>query len=548
MDFKDYILFLVSAVDIVMCLIIFVHNPRSAVNVAFSLTALWAALWGFGLAMFRLSSDFSSQLFWNREFILTAALIGSSFLHFSFVFGKNDTLKLNWKKLFLIYCPNIIIFLTVITPGVLIKDILVRDWGNESILGWGYIYYGIYFTALWLWASINLLRKYKRGDQFLKTQIKYIYIGVGISIIFGATFNLVFILLGNYRYVWLGPYAMFGFIVATSYAIIKHQLLNIKVITTEIFAVSLSFVSFTELLRSKDTIEFVSRFSLFISTLIFAALLIHSVLREVKRREEMEVLTKKLRKTSKKLAAANKELERLDEAKSEFLSIASHQLRTPLTTVKGYTSMMLEGSFGKLSKIMRDGLQKVYISGERLISLVDDLLNISRIEAGRLEFNILPVDLAKIAEETVSDFQQKVKEKKIKLEFYPEPNLPPVATDPQKIKEVISNIIDNSVKYTMKGEIIVGLHQESRSIVFSCQDTGIGIDPEDLPRLFEKFVRGKGMMQVYTEGTGLGLYFARMVIENMGGRIWAESEGKNKGSKFSFSLPLADKGQAKKVG
>jgi signal transduction histidine kinase len=133
------------------------------------------------------------------------------------------------------------------------------------------------------------------------------------------------------------------------------------------------------------------------------------------------------------------------------------------------------------------------------------------------------------------------------LKFYPEPNLPKCAADPEKIKEVISNLIDNSVKYTPKGEISVGIHQESQSLVFTCQDTGLGIEPDDMPRLFNKFVRGKGMMTVHTEGTGLGLYFARVVIENMGGRIWAESSGKNKGSKFSFSLPLADKSAAKKV-
>ncbi|MBI5765630.1 HAMP domain-containing histidine kinase [Candidatus Falkowbacteria bacterium] len=354
--------------------------------------------------------------------------------------------------------------------------------------------------------------------------------------------------LGDFRYAWTGPIYLLIVIIFIAYAIIKLKFLDIRVIATEIFAVFLALITFLEIFPFTLTSESIYKILVFLLAVIFAILLIRSVLREVKRREEMEVLTKKLRKTSKDLAAANKELKRLDDAKSEFLSIASHQLRTPLTVVKGYTSMMLEGSFGKISKIVRDGLQKVYISAEQLISLVDDLLNISRIEAGRLEFNILPVDLAKIAEETVSDFQQKVKEKKIKLAFHPEPNLPKVATDPQKIKEVISNIIDNSVKYTSKGEIIVGLHQESQSIIFSCQDTGIGIETDDLPRLFEKFVRGKGMMQVYTEGTGLGMYFARMVIENMGGRIWAESEGKGKGSKFSFSLPLANKAQAKKVG
>lgn len=258
-------------------------------------------------------------------------------------------------------------------------------------------------------------------------------------------------------------------------------------------------------------------------------------------------LKAEVKKATAKLETANKELQRLDDAKSEFLSIASHQLRTPLTITKGYVSMMDEGSFGKVPKLIKENLKKIYIANERLLSLVENLLDISRIEAGRLEFDLKPIDLNEVVAGLVQDFSAKAKDKGLKLEFYPEPNAPKCVADGQKIKEVISNLIDNSVKYTPAGEIMVGTHTESQSLVFSCQDNGMGVEPEDLPRLFNKFVRGKGMMTVHTEGTGLGLYFARVVIENMGGRIWAESPGKNKGSKFSFSLPLADKSQAKKV-
>jgi signal transduction histidine kinase len=254
-----------------------------------------------------------------------------------------------------------------------------------------------------------------------------------------------------------------------------------------------------------------------------------------------------VKKATKELKTVNKELKRLDQSKSEFLSIASHQLRTPLTIIKGYTSMMMEGSFGKVPKKINTNIGKVFIATERLIGLVESLLNVSRIEQGRIEFDIRPVNLVEIVAPLIEGFESKAVSKKLKLSFSPEENIPKVLADPQKVQEVISNIIDNSVKYTEKGEIIVGMHLEGQSVVFTCQDTGIGVEPEDLPRLFEKFVRGKGMMQVYTEGTGLGMYFARMVVENMGGRIWAESPGKGKGSKFSFSLPLANKKEAKKV-
>ena len=258
-------------------------------------------------------------------------------------------------------------------------------------------------------------------------------------------------------------------------------------------------------------------------------------------------LKDEVKKATSKLVAANKELQRLDDAKSEFLSIASHQLRTPTTVIKGYISMIQEGSFGKVSPLIKDSLNKVYLSTERLLNLIENLLDISRIEAGRLEFDIKPTDLAVIAKALIEDFQPKANMKKIKLEFYAPKDLPEVSADANKVKEVASNLIDNSIKYTNKGTVTIGLHQEGSSVVFNCQDTGLGVEPDDLPRLFNKFVRGKGMMQVHTEGTGLGLYFARVVIENMGGRIWVESPGKGQGSKFSFSLPLANKSKAQKI-
>ena len=272
---------------------------------------------------------------------------------------------------------------------------------------------------------------------------------------------------------------------------------------------------------------------------------------QAKANKALEELTASLedrvKKATAKLEATNKELQRLDDAKSEFLSIASHQLRTPTTIIKGYFSMMQEGSFGKVPKVLRDNLDKVFLATERLLNLIENLLDISRIEAGRLEFDIRPVDLARISSEVFEDFQTKAKVKNLKLSVSSPTDLPLALGDAGKVKEVISNLVDNALKYTDKGEVDISLHQEGTSVVVSISDMGRGIPASDLPRLFNKFVRGDGMMTVAPEGTGLGLYFARVVVENMGGRIWAESAGKGRCSKFSFSLPLADNKKAQKV-
>jgi signal transduction histidine kinase len=454
------------------------------------------------------------------------------------------------KKNIVISALVVLVSILTLTPLVIKQVVSVSLGGmvNQFDRGWGMYFFGAMVFYLLGSSILLLIKKTIKARGVERKQFLSILIGIILTIVLITTFNFIFpAFLNISSFVSYGAVFIFPFIFFTAYAIIRHHLLDIKTITVEILVFVLSIISMVEVLIADNLMLVIFRSSIFLLILIFGIYLIKSIINEVKQREKLQVLTNELREASKKIKQANKELKRLDNAKSEFLSIASHQLRTPLTVVKGYVSMIQEGSFGKVPKKIGENLEKVYISTERLISLVESLLNISRIESGRLKFDIQPVDLNETVGLIVEGFQKKAKEKKLKLEFSSDDSLPKASVDPQKVKEIISNLIDNSIKYTKKGSITVGLHQESQSMVFACSDTGIGIIPEDLPRLFEKFVRGKGMMEVYTEGTGLGLYFARMVVENMGGRIWAESPGKNKGSKFSFSVPLADKGKAKKV-
>ncbi len=252
-----------------------------------------------------------------------------------------------------------------------------------------------------------------------------------------------------------------------------------------------------------------------------------------KMEEQVKEKTAELRK-------ANEELMQLDEAKSEFISIASHQLRTPLTVIKGYISMMREGSFGEISPVVMKHLEKVYLSNERLIGLVENLLDISRIESGRQKFDWNQVQLDDLAKTVVDNMKKNAKDKKLKLFFHvPKKKLPKVIADPNKIHEVMMNFVDNAIKYTLKGKINVSLAAEPKgAVTFYVEDTGKGISEDIRPYLFQKFSRGKDSFRLHTEGVGLGLYVAKMIIDSHHGKVWAESEGKDKGSKFCFSLPI----------
>ncbi len=253
----------------------------------------------------------------------------------------------------------------------------------------------------------------------------------------------------------------------------------------------------------------------------------------IKLTEEVESATKELKK-------ANRELVKLDEAKSDFISIASHQLRTPLTVIKGYVSMLLEGSFGKLTIEEENSLRKVFESNERLIRLVENLLNISRIESGRMTYRYEDnVKLEDIVVSLCGELAQTADMKKIKLHYSEiEQNLPAIRADSEKLRQVVLNLVDNSIKYTKAGSVNVGIKKKGDSLVCWVKDTGLGFSEDDKRRLFKRFSRGKATTLLYTEGTGLGLYVGKIVIQEHNGKIWAESEGPGKGSIFYFSVPI----------
>ncbi|MFH0906894.1 MAG: ATP-binding protein [bacterium] len=242
MDLQNIILITVVVLDIILGILIISKNYRKEINISYSISVLWLTLWAFGIAMFRYTTNADSLFFWNREFILAAGFITSGLLHFSFVFPYSS-IKLTILKRFLIYVPNVFVFLAVMTPGVLIKDIIVRSWGNESILGWGYIYYGIYFSVFSIWAFVNLLLKHRKSTGIARAQLFYVLLGLSTSLIFGATFNLFFILLGNYRYIWLGPYASFIMLAFFGYAILKYRLMDIRVAVRQSSVYVFSFLN-----------------------------------------------------------------------------------------------------------------------------------------------------------------------------------------------------------------------------------------------------------------------------------------------------------------
>jgi signal transduction histidine kinase len=239
------------------------------------------------------------------------------------------------------------------------------------------------------------------------------------------------------------------------------------------------------------------------------------------------------------LKKANSRLKELDQAKDEFISMASHQLRTPLTTIKGYLSMVLEGDVGPVTKDEKQLIEQAFDSAERMVFLIGDLLNVSRLQSGKFIIDSKPTNLAKMVEAQVDQLQETAKTHHLTLSYKKPDKFSLLNLDETKIQQVVMNFIDNAIYYTpANGSIEVALEATPTEVIYTVTDTGLGVPKAEQHHLFAKFYRAGNAREMRPDGTGLGLFMAKKVIAAQGGSIiFKSTEGK--GSTFGFSFPIA---------
>lgn len=738
MDIRDILLICAFVADLFLALIVVKANRRKESNITYGLVAILVGLWSLGIAGFRASTNYEIQLFWNREFILAAALIGSSFFHFSIVFSDTKIKINNWIRI-LIYLPNLLIIWAIFTPGVLIQDIKIRVWGNESILGWGYIYYGIYFSFLWILSSYNLIKKYIRSKGIFRAQLRYILIGTIFSMLFGSIFDLFFILFGNYKWIWLGPYSSFTFVLFSTYAIVRYRLMDIRIVARKTFiyfgvalfsyiAYNLIILGYTKYFGSVYDANtmivgiaiapiFVAGFYLvdklltnvankyFFSGLYNYQLTITNLSRELSHFNDLNkivdlivetikstmrlnragvllidqaqtpvlyriakvigfnekngislvkdnFLTQYLQKTQKPLVLeeldmlardAKKEVDKnnfvqlhdnmvkieaslclpilgsqkligiivlggkisgdaylkedldllstlsfqagiaienarlfsevkdfnktlkqkVDEQtkdlrqqaehlkkllamRSEFLDIASHQLKTPVSVILGTASMFREGTMDKLPKEQQQKfMDNIFFKAKKLGTIINDILRASEMDTEN--FQLLPGSLKSIQVETIGqslieDFENEAKEKGVEFKVVsPKQKLAPVLADHDFLEQAIYNLVDNAIKYTKQGSVTLSFIDAEQNINIEVKDTGVGIPEVDKTKLFGKFNRAANAVDMYTDGSGLGLFIVKKIVEaHPGGKISFTSQ-EGQGTTFIITLPKIKK-------
>ena len=240
----------------------------------------------------------------------------------------------------------------------------------------------------------------------------------------------------------------------------------------------------------------------------------------------------------RQLQQTNNQLKEIDASKDDFISMASHQLRTPLTSMKGYVSMVLDGDVGPISDTQRTMLQQAYDSSQRMVYLIADLLNVSRLRTGKFIITNKETDLSQVVEDELSQLLPAAQARNVSFKYDKPTNFPKVMLDETKIRQVVMNFLDNALYYTPSGGYVtVALTVDATSVRYTVTDTGMGIPKEDQKYLFTKFYRAQNARKMRPDGTGLGLYMARKVIAAQGGAIlFASKEGE--GSTFGFSFPL----------
>ncbi|HAS00130.1 MAG: Multi-sensor signal transduction histidine kinase [Candidatus Moranbacteria bacterium GW2011_GWC2_37_73] len=553
---NDFIFFvLVSLVSIFMGLFVLLKDTRNRVNRNFFYLSSSVFVW---IASFYFEDVIRNQQ-WLNVLLRSDYFFGCLIVFYFFLFiGELVELKILSNKIIKValYLPSMLLFWMIFFTDLIVKGFEILPGGLNPILGSLEIIYEIFLVVFLLAGSIIAAIKYRKIVNEKRVQLAYIFTGLFIFIFIAILINVVLVDLiknsVNYTfYSRLGIYSVIFLNVFSGYAIIKHRLLNIKIIYTELLALGVIVLSLVQLFTAKGISEFISQGLIFVALTFFAYKLVRSVEVEIERKEELQEM-------ATRLAQANDQLRTLDNAKTEFISIASHQLRTPITAIKGFSSLLLEGSYGEVSESVHSALEKVYSSAERLVDLVEDLLNVSRIESGRMQFTFEKASVEKLIKELYDNFILIAKNKKFYLDIkLPENPLPEIVMDYSKIRELVSNFIDNALKYTEKGGatvkaelreegvvvdengFVVGKKSEFGKVIrITVSDTGIGIPKEEIPYLFKKFSRGKDVSRLHVGGTGLGLYVGKAIAETHHGQVWVESDGAGKGSRFIIEIPV----------
>lgn len=523
-----------SLVALFLSIFIFNKDKHSVRSVYLILFVISFIFWSLNETLQWVTVPANLNLFFWHLSALFEFLVLFFFLLFTLFFIKSSIHRYEY---FFLY--SLLFLLCILVPTTLnIKgfNLWLCEGVVNSLISYIHIFGLLSVLYLSAYLVLFLCLKIKRNNDAEKNILNQKIITLSASICFITIFTLSNSIGEAMKLYVLGLLAPIGIIIfeiLLSYTIVKYKAFNIKLAGAQALVFALWFLVGSLLFVAKSpTTRVISGITLLITS-VAGYLLVRSVKHEIQQREKIQEL-------AENLAQANIRLKELDRMKSEFVSIASHQLRSPLTSIRGYASMLKEGTYGKMPQTAIPVLENIAESSHFMAQSVEDYLNVSRIEAGNMKYELSDFSIKEQAEKITDELRQVAIKKGLALLFRSDiSGSGRIHADIGKVRQVLMNLIDNSMKYTPKGSIDVLVHDDPKKkrITVSIVDTGIGMDTHTVGEVFEKFVRAKNANCVNVTGTGLGLYVAKKMVDEMKGVIWAESDGPNKGSRFHLEFP-----------
>ena len=496
---------------LVLASVVFFRSKKSITSRTFFFFSLITIFWGISNYFLYKFTDPADTLLALRFHIFLSIWHAYAFFQLAYVFPAE-------KKVLPVWHRYVLLPVTFFVSTLLLIPFVFREFSrfispDESVSpekSQGVILAGVVTFGLLIAGLIVLFRRIgqTKGDE--RRQVMLMFTGMsltaGLLLLFSFIIPIGF---KNFNFIPYGALFIFPVIVFTAYAIYIVELFHVKNIFAGLFTFFLCIVTLIELILAETIEQLLLRIVVFLLTIVIGIQLVKNTF----------------------------EIELANEQKSELMSFATHEIRTPITVMRGYATMLLDGDRGEISKEIKDLLQKIMIAGNDVTTLLSEYLDKSKIELGQLEYIPSKFEVTSVINEVITIFNVHAEQKGLTLGLSTEEGHTHIIfADQAKLKEVIINIIDNSIKYTPHGSIDVSVINKNGNVVIKVADTGVGIESDVVPSLFKEFSRAD-LQKVNILGSGLGLFLAKKFTEAQGGKIWAESEGKDKGSQFYVTFP-----------
>lgn len=504
---------------------VYISNAKSVTNISFLLFCVVTMLWSFFNYVSYQIQDPEILLVTLRVVIFLGFWHAFTFFNFLYIFPREKIIFKPWY--FFVVLPFVsVMSLWALFGNLVFKEVNIIAGVAEPSVGKGIVFFVITVVLLVMFSFFFLIKSILVARKDEKKPYIFILVGAVITFVLLLSCNLILPAVFEItRFIPLGAVTLLPFSAFTAYAIFKHKAFKVKNLGSSLMAFFLCVATFVEIIFAENTGQLILRSGIFLFVLLISIQFVKNIFM--------------LERITESLESANEQLKSLDKLKSEFISLASHQLRSPLTVIKGYASTLTDGVVGDMNPKQQEMVRHIYTSAQSLASVVEDFLNVTKIEQGGMQYSFEPINIRELVEDLASDMKIIAEDKHLTfVHSFDRSSVYMVNADAVKLRQVFLNIIDNSIKYTKEGSVTITLlkNDNEDKIIFSVSDTGVGLSDSTKKKLFTKFGRGENSV-LNGGGSGLGLYLAEEIIKAHHGDIQALSEGEGKGATFLVGLP-----------